>query len=455
MAERLVVIGGDGAGMAAASNARRLRGDLEIIAFERGSRTSYSACGIPYLVAGEVDDIDKLVARTPREFRESQRIDVRTEHEVVEVDAERRQVEVRDLSRDRNFRIGFDHLVIATGARATRPDLEGIDHESVFGMQTLDDAERLLAYADACHCQRVVVVGGGYIGLEMAEAFVMWGAEVTVVDSGPHVMRTLDADMAALVGRALERLSIDLRTGVAVTGFEPGKVHTDQGSLDADVVVLGLGVEPETRLAEAAGLDLGVRGALKVDRRQQTATEGIWAAGDCAESFHLVSHRPVHIALGTVANRHGRVAGINIGGGYATFPGVVGTAITRICGTEVARTGLTEFEARRDGFDVTATTIESTTQAGYMAEADPLTVKLIGEVGTGRLLGGQIVGGRGAGLRIDTLAAAVTAGFRVADLVDLDLAYAPPFSPVWDPLATAARVHTRRPAPAANQTGTP
>jgi NADPH-dependent 2,4-dienoyl-CoA reductase/sulfur reductase-like enzyme len=361
---------------------------------------------------------------------------------------------VRDLSRDRNFRIGFDHLVIATGARATRPDLEGIDHESVFGMQTLDDAERLLAYADACHCQRVVVVGGGYIGLEMAEAFVMWGAEVTVVDSGPHVMRTLDADMAALVGRALERLSIDLRTGVAVTGFEPGKVHTDQGSLDADVVVLGLGVEPETRLAEAAGLDLGVRGALKVDRRQQTATEGIWAAGDCAESFHLVSHRPVHIALGTVANRHGRVAGINIGGGYATFPGVVGTAVTRICGTEIGRTGLTRTEAERDGFEVVDTTIESTTQARYMADADPLTLKLVAEARTGRLLGGQVVGGRGAGLRVDTLAAAVTAEFTVDELVDLDLAYAPPFSPVWDPVATAARVASRR-SPSPDQSGTP
>jgi NADPH-dependent 2,4-dienoyl-CoA reductase/sulfur reductase-like enzyme len=453
MADRLVVIGGDGAGMAAASNARRLRADLEIVAFERGSRTSYSACGIPYLVAGEIDDVDKLVARTPREFRESQRIDVRTEHEVTEVDAERRQVEVRDRLRDRTFRIGFDHLVIATGARPIRPDLPGIDHESVFGVQTLDDAERLLAYADACRCQRVVVVGGGYIGLEMAEAFVMWGAEVTIVDSGPHVMRTLDADIAELVGRAVQRLSIDLRTGVAVTGFEPGQVHTDQGSLPADLVVLGLGVEPETTLADEAGLALGARRSIRVDRRQQTAVEGIWAAGDCAESFHLVSQRPVHVALGTVANRHGRVAGINIGGGYATFPGVVGTAITRICGTEVARTGLTLFEAERDGFEVIATTIESTTQAGYMADADPLTVKLVSEARTGRLLGGQIVGGRGAGLRIDTLAAAVTAGFTVDELVNLDLAYAPPFSPLWDPVATAARVGARRPPSVPDQSG--
>ncbi len=453
MADRLVVIGGDGAGMAAASNARRLRGDLEIVAFERGARTSYSACGIPYLVAGEIDDIDALVARTPREFRESQRIDVRTEHEVIDLDVDRRQVEVRDLSRDRSFRIGFDHLVVATGARPVRPDLPGIDHESIFGVQTLDDAQRLLAYADACHCQRVVVVGGGYIGLEMAEAFVMWGAEVSIVDSGPQVMSTLDADMGALVGRAVERLGIDLRTGVAVTGFEPGQVHTDQGSLPADLVVLGLGVEPESTLAGAAGLELGVRGAIRVNRRQQTAVEGVWAAGDCAESFHVVSQRPVHVALGTVANRHGRVAGINIGGGYATFPGVAGTAVTRICGTEVARTGLTQFEAERDGFEVVTTTIESTTQAGYMSDAEPITVKLVAESSQGRLLGGQIVGGRGAGLRIDTLATAVTAGFTLEDVVNLDLAYAPPFSPLWDPIASAARVGSRRTALATDQSG--
>jgi NADPH-dependent 2,4-dienoyl-CoA reductase/sulfur reductase-like enzyme len=273
------------------------------------------------------------------------------------------------------------------------------------------------------------------------------------VDSGPHVMRTLDDDMAALVGQAVERLSIDLRTGVTVTGFEPGLVQTDQGSLEADLVVLGLGVEPESTLAEAAGLELGIRGSVRVDRRQQTPVEGIWAAGDCAESFHLVSQRPVHIALGTVANRHGRVAGINIGGGYATFPGVVGTAITRICGTEVARTGLTVYEAERAGFEVVATTIESTTHAGYL-DADPLTVKLVTEAGSGRLLGGQIVGGRGAGLRIDTLAAAVTAGFTAGELLNLDLAYAPPFSPVWDPLATAARVAHRELASPPRQTGT-
>ena len=445
MAERLVVIGGDAGGMTAATNARRLRPDLEIVAFERGRRVSFSACGIPYHVAGEVEDIESLVVRTPREFRESMRIDVRTEHEVVEIDTDRRQVEVRDLARDRSFRIGFEHLVIATGARPIRPDLPGIDGEGIFGIQTLDDAERLLAYAEEVRCQRVVVVGGGYIGLEMAEAFVMWGAEVTLVDSAPQVMRTLDPDMAAIVAKALERLSIDVRTGVDVTGFEPGGVHTVHGHLPADLVVLGMGVEPESTLAGAAGIELGVRGAVRVDRQQRTSLDGAYAAGDCAESFHQVSQRRVHVALGTIANRQGRVAGINIGGGYATFPGVAGTAIVRVCGTEVARTGLNEAEADQAGFDATSTTVEATTHAGYMPSSEPMTVKLISERGTGRVLGGQIVGGSGSAIRIDTLAVAITAGMTVEELTNLDLAYAPPFSSVWDPIANAGRVASRGP----------
>ncbi len=448
MVERLVVIGGVAAGMSAASNARRMRADLEIVAFERGSRTSYSACGIPYLIGGEIDDVDSLVTRTPREFRQSQRIDMRIEHEVTEIDTDRRQIEVRDLTRDRSFKIGFDQLVIGTGARPIRPDLPGIGGDNVFGVQTLDDAERLLAHADAIRCQRVVVVGGGYIGLEMAEAFVMWGAQVTLVDASPQVMRTLDPDMGALVAKAVERLSIDLRTDVETTAFEPGVVHTSDGPIETDLVVLALGVEPNNDLAEAAGLELGVRGAIRVDRRLRTAVEGVYAAGDCAESFHLVSRRPVHVALGTVANRHGRVAGINAGGGYATFPGVLGTAVTRICGTEVARTGLTEVEAARAGFAFKATTVESTTQAGYLPDAEAITMKLVSEQGTGRVLGGQIVGGKGAAGRIDALAAVVTAEMSVDELINLDLAYAPPFSPVWNPIATAARVANRKPSTA-------
>jgi NADPH-dependent 2,4-dienoyl-CoA reductase/sulfur reductase-like enzyme len=253
------------------------------------------------------------------------------------------------------------------------------------------------------------------------------------------VLGALDPDMAGRVEEAVRRFGIDLRTGVEVTAFEDGLVHTSAGPLVADLVVLGLGVVPNRELAEAAGIETGVHGAIRVDRRQRTSHEAVWAAGDCCESRHLVSGQPVHVALGTVANKQARVAGINIGGGYATFPGVLGTAVTKLCGTEVGRTGLTERQALAAGFEVATATIESTTRSGYFPGARPVTAKLLAERRTGRLLGGQLVGGEGAAKRIDVVAVALQAGMAAADLVDADLAYAPPFGPLWDPVAVAAR----------------
>ncbi|QGG96432.1 FAD-dependent oxidoreductase [Actinomarinicola tropica] len=443
MPERLVVIGGDAAGMSAASQARRRRDELEIVVLEKGNWTSYSACGIPYHVSGAVPSLDDLVARSPQEFRDRFRIDVRMRHEALAVDLDRRTVEVRDHEHRRSLRIGFDQLVIGTGARPLRPPLPGIDGANVFGVQTLDDAARLLEHARESRCRDVVVVGGGYIGLEMAEAFLAWGAKVTVVDSSDQVMRTLDPDVAARVADAARRRGVVLRLGEQVTGFSEDAVETSGGSIPADLVVLGMGVTPNSELASAAGVETGARGAIRVDRRQRTSADGVWAAGDCAESFHRVSQRWMHVALGTVANKQGRVAGVNLGGGYATFPGVVGTAITRICELEIARTGLTTFEASAAGFDAVAVTIETTVKAGYFPGTRPMQVKMLAERGSGRVLGAQITGGEGAAKRIDTVATALTAEMTVTDLIDLDLAYAPPFSNVWDPVAVAAREASR------------
>ena len=435
-----MVIGGDAGGMAAAMQARRRQPYLEIVALEKGAWTSYAACGIPYLVAGDVGRLEDLVARTPQEFRDKHRIDVRLQHEVMSIDISLRTLEVRDHARQRTIPLGFDQLHVATGARPTRPKLPGIDLDHVKGVQTLDDAKALLDYARTSRCQSVVVVGGGYIGLEMAEAFVRWGAQVSLVEGGDQLMSTLDADMAERLLRPMRGMGIDVRLGTAVAGFEPGRVLLPEGaSLDADLVVLGLGVTPNGELAGEAGAQIGARGALVVDRRQRTTLEGVYAAGDCCESLHLVSGRTTYVALGTVANKQGRVAGINLGGGYATFPGVVGTAITKVCALEVARTGLTEREAAAEGFEAVATSIDTTTIAGYMPEAKPMTVKLVGERGTGRLLGAQIVGEDRSAKRIDTLATALHARLRVDELIDLDLAYAPPFSSTWDPIHIAAR----------------
>ena len=439
MARRLAVIGGDAAGMGAATQAHRLDGGLEIVAFEKSDWTSYSACGIPYVVGGLVDDLEELVVRTPQEHRDQSLIDVRTRHEVMAIDLDARRLEVRDHSHARTIQVPFDELMLGLGARPLRPDLPGIDLPAVHGVQTLDDASKLMYQATTSECRNVVVVGGGYIGLELAEAFVHRGARVTVVEAAPQVMSTLDADMAIPIENAMRRLGIDVRVGLPVTGFADRIVQTDGGPILADLVVLGLGVEPNSALAQEAGIEVGVRDAVKVDRRQQTSAEGVWAAGDCVESFHLVSRRPVHVALGTIANKQARVAGINIGGGYATFPGVLGTAITRVCSTEIGRTGLNEREARAAGFDFVVAVIEGTTTAGYLADAESMLVKLLAEKVTGRVLGVQIVGGQGAAKRVDVIAAAITAGFDVGQVVDLDLGYAPPMSPLWDPIAVAAR----------------
>lgn len=445
MPGRVVVVGGDAGGMAAAAQARRLDPSLEIVAFEKGTRTSYAACGIPYVVGGEVEGgTDRLVVRTPQQFRDDLRIDVRIRHEVMAIDLDAGRVEVRNHEHNRTLNLGFDVLHLATGARPLRPELPGIDLPFVHGVQTLDDADALLARARTEGVRRVVVVGGGYIGIEMAEAFVRRGLPVTMVEKGPHVLKVLDPDMAGRVESSIRSFGVELRTGVGAAAFEEGAVHLDDGSrLPADLVVLGLGVQPNVELAAEAGIALGATGAIAVDRRQRTSHDAVYAAGDCAESTHLVSGRKVHVALGTVANRQGKVAGTNIGGGYATYPGLVGTAITKLCGTEVSRTGLNEREAAEAGFEVVTATIESTTRAGYLPGAEPLAVKLLAERGTGRLLGGQIVGGQGAAKRIDVVAVALHAGLEAHDLVDADLAYAPPFGPLWDPIAVAARVLLR------------
>jgi NADPH-dependent 2,4-dienoyl-CoA reductase/sulfur reductase-like enzyme len=439
----LVVIGGDAAGMAGAAQARRRRPDLDIVALEKGRWTSYSACGIPYVVGGTVAGLDELVARSAEVHRSQHNIDARTEHEAMAIDLDRREVEVRDHAHDRTYRIAFDILHIGTGAKPLRPDLPGIDDEHIHGVQTLEDGAHLLGHVGGGAPEgggRAVVVGGGYIGLEMAEAFLQRGwRQVTVVDHAPEVMGTLDPDMGALVSQAMRDEGIDVRCDTGVTGFEDGVVHTTDGPIEHDLVVLGLGVVPNTALAEEAGLELGPRRSIAVDRRQHTSAEGVWAAGDCCRSFHRIADEWVHIALGTVANKQGRVAGINIGGGYATFPGVVGTAVTKLCSLEVARTGLSEREARLAGFEFEAATIESTSRAGYYPEPGRLTVKFVVERRSGRLLGAQIVGREGAAKRIDVVATALTAGMTVEEMTALDLSYAPPFSPVWDPILVAAR----------------
>jgi len=442
---RVVVIGADACGASAASGIKRgLKDEAEVVVLERQPWTSYSACGIPYWIAGEVDGPDALVARTPEEHR-ANGLDLRTGWEATAIDPGDGLVAAVEAATGREERFRYDHLVIGTGASPLRPPIPGIDLPGVHGVQTLDDGLRVL---DSLHRepQSAVVVGAGYIGIEMAEAMCRRGLQVTVVDQAEEPMTTLDPDMGALIGKAMAGMGITYRGGEAVTDVEAGDagrvsaVVTAEGRYPADIVLLGLGVKPNTELAAAAGLPLGEHGGLLTDDRMQVLGHpDIWAGGDCVEVVDRITGQRRHVALGTHANKHGRVIAANVAGGDLMFPGVIGTAISRVCDLEISRTGLREQEARVLGLDVVAATVKASTKAHYALGAGQVHVKVVAERGSGRLLGCQIVGKAGAGKRIDAAATAIWNGMTVEEITSLDLAYAPPFSPVWDPLQIATR----------------
>jgi NADPH-dependent 2,4-dienoyl-CoA reductase/sulfur reductase-like enzyme len=442
MAGRLAIVGGDAGGMSAASSARRRDPDLEVVAFERGPYTSYSACGIPYYVGGLFDDSDRLVSRSPDEHR-AKGIDVHVRSEVTAIDLAARVLTVRDLHTRDERTEGFDQIVLATGAEAVAPPVPGA--EATEPARTIDAAERFHA-ALSRGGETAVVIGGGYIGLEMAEALVQRDIATTLIEAAPQVMNTLDADMAAHVQDAAEGVGIQVLVGTEVEEIlvdragAPRAVRAGGETIDADHVVMATGVRPAVALAEAAAIELGPSGAVRVDDHQRCAGhDGVFAAGDCAESWHRLLERPVNVQLGTHANKQGRIAGANATGGDLAFPGVIGTAVSRLCRYEVARTGISEREAADAGIDVVATEVKDRTRAGYFPGAGPIWVKLVCEPGTGRLLGGQIVGVEGAAKRIDVLATCVWAGLTVGEIELLDLGYAPPYSGVYDPLLVAAR----------------
>ena len=443
--QRLVVIGGDAAGMSAAAQARRLRdpGELDVVVLEQGPDVSYSACGIPYWVGGLVGSRDELIARTPDDFAASD-IDVRIGTRAAEIDLDGGTVVT-----DGGERLGFDRLVVATGGRPSRPPIPGLQAPGVLGVHRLADGERIRAEL-AAGARRAVVLGGGYIGLEMAEQLQARGLEVTIVLADELPMQSLDPDMGLLVCQHLGEIGMTVRNGEAAREIEldaSGRacaVRTDAGSHPADIVVLGLGMGPEVSLAEAAGLQLGVTGAIDVDPSQRSRSHPqVSAAGDCAQTYSRITGEPSHIALGTHANKQGRVAGSVIGGRPARFGGVLGTAVTRVGELEIGRTGLSSAQAEEAGYAFGTETIESTTKAGYYPGASAVTVKVLTERATGRLLGAQLIGGDGAAKRVDVFAAAIWAGMTADELAGADLSYAPPFSPVYDPVSVAARVAGR------------
>lgn len=443
--DTLVIIGGDAAGMSAASKVRREQPDREIIVFEKSQYTSYSACGIPYYISETVKTVDELIVRKPETFRNKYNIDVRTQNLVLEVDTDNKRIKVQDKVKQEEFWQYYGQLLIATGGKAYCPaDIKGYDAENIFGISTLKSGINLEKYIEDVAPKTAVIIGGGYIGLEMAEALLIRGLKVCLINRGKQVMNTLDPDMGEIVSDAMRKLGVTLHLGEELVSFDVEgncikAVVTNKQSIPADIVVLGMGTSPNTAFLKGSKIELGVKGAIKVNAHMQTNIPDVWAAGDCTETLHLVSKQHVYIAMGTLANKTGVVAGSNIAGENLLFPGGVGTAVCKVCSYEIGRTGLQEKELKKLGIDYVTGIIASKTRAHYYPNSKDITVKLLAEKNSGRLLGGQIIGEEGAAKRIDVLATALTHNLTLQNIIDLDLSYAPPFSPVWDPVQTAAR----------------
>lgn len=440
---KLLVIGGMAAGMSAASKVRRLRPEWEATVLDAGPDLSYGACGLPYWIGGEVSGMEDLYALGPEEIA-ARGIDVRLRQRALGLQEGKKRIRVEDLASGRVYEEPYDALLLATGARAVLPPLRGLDAENLFTLHDLGDGRRLQGFMEERRPRSAVIWGTGYIGLEMAENFSKKGLAVTIINRSERVMRTLVPEIRTRLLRELEDRGVRVLLGTQVLeavrdGAEIALLRTDRGELAADLFLVATGVKPATDFLEGSPIPRAADGAIQVDETCATGVHGVWAAGDCCEVRHLVSGRPTYMPLGTTANKMGRVAGSAIAGERDRFPGIVGTAITRAFGLEVGVTGLSPAEAREAGFDAVDCVIGAGTRAGYYPGGGETLVHLAADR-RGRLLGAQICGPEGVKGRIDTVAAALTARMKVEDLAMLDMAYAPPFAPVWDPLLIAAGV---------------
>jgi NADPH-dependent 2,4-dienoyl-CoA reductase/sulfur reductase-like enzyme len=425
----LVVIGGVAAGMSAAARARRIDPDLEIVVLEKGPVISYGACGLPYFVEGRVKEGKDLIAYTPEKFSRERNVDVRTGAHVVAISHPRRELVLAS-----GDRIRYEKLVIATGARASKPRILGADQPHVFSLHTIEDGERMRSFLRERKPHHAAIVGSGYIGVEAADALRRNGLRVTILERSPYALLREDAAFTTSVRSQLELHGVELRTGVTVDAIEPDRV----AGVACDMVVLGAGFHPNVHLAADAGIELGRTGAIRTSDRMETNLRGVFAAGDCAEATHLVTGRPAWIPLGTTANKMGRVAGACAAGARERFAGIVGTSIVGIFGMGFATTGLSVAEARTEGFAPVAARIEANSRPRYYG-ATKTIVELIADRTSGRLIGGSVIGEDGAAGRINVIATALTARMKLDEFEQLDLAYSPPFSPVWDPLLLAAQ----------------
>ncbi len=438
----VIVIGGNAAGMSAASQVKRLKPDWEVIVFEKGSYISYGACGIPYHIEGLVNSLGDLVTVSPEEAVSKRKLDLRMHHEVVAISPHSNTITYRSSGNQRQEI--YDYLVIATGARPQTAEIDYSLSNLISTAHTLDDSQALRTLIDRKKPGSCAVIGGGFIALEMLEALHSRGIETHMVHRRDSLSRSFEQEISDLTLSAMSEAGIILNLNHTVKKVYENNgavtVVTDQGTLQYDLVVIGAGVEPNNDLAQECGIETGVRGAIRVNEFLQTNITNIYAAGDCAETKNMVSGQPAYVPLALKANKEGVVAGINIAGGKESFPGVLGTAITKFSNLGLARTGLTLAEAQKNGFDAFKFKVDANSRAHYYPGQGKMTFVLIADRKDGRLLGAQIAGPAESVKRIDVYATAITAKMNLEQIYQLDLAYAPPFSPVYDPVVLTGRV---------------
>ena len=443
---RLVVIGGVAAGTKAASRARRVDPDLEITVYQEEPETSISECGLPYLISGVVENRDALIARTPEEFAEKD-VEVLTRHRVEKISPDDKKLVVKNLTTGEEFEDSYDRLIVATGAKTVLPPIDGADLDGVFTLRFLTDTDKIMRYVREQSPKKAAIVGGGYIGLEIAESLVKLGMEVSLVEFQERIGGVYGPEISEKIEEHLEEKGVEVFTGAqveALAGNDEGRVRAvrfGDEEVAAELVILAVGAKPEVTLAEEAGAEIGPSGAIQVDKHLKTGLPDVWAAGDCAESVHLVTGECGWEPLGDTANQMGRVAGTNAARGedVLEFPGILNTGVFKVFDLGVAKTGLSEEEAEEAGFEVVAATVESKSKAGYFPGAEPTFIKLVADGATGRLLGAEIVGGN-ADKYVDICATAIWGKLSYPDLVNLDLAYAPPFGPTLSPVIAAASI---------------
>ncbi len=450
MRKQLVVVGGTAAGLSAASKAKRMQPGLEVNVFERSGFISYGACGLPYYIGGLVQTETELVDFTPEELYEKRGILAHTHHKVINISPANKTIDVLNLKNNETLVVPYDYLVIATGASPVIPDIPGIHTKGVFSLRTVEDGMKIKKAVQEARNRKAVVVGGGFIGLEVAEQLTFAGIDVTVVEAMPRLLPFLDEEYSNTVRKTLEEHDVNLFTNTIVSEIissdgEVSGVKTSDGmAIEADFVIISVGVKPNSGLAKNAGLKIGFKNAIFVDAYMKTTDDSIWACGDCVQTYNFITKREAYVPLGTLANRQGRIAGENIAGHKNTFKGTLASQITKIFDLYVASTGLTRTQAEEAGFEVEEIKIKKADKASYYPGRKDNDIKLVFDRNNGRLLGAQAMGSESISGRINVLATAITAGMTVSELNRVDFAYSPSVAPVYDPILIAVSQAMRK-----------